>query len=148
MLTPSGGARSNCYKFISWVTGCSHSTIGRVNEQMKETGKCFFSVITRVYLNIVLGNIYLKVFWLGWNFHLVMLIKRRVSWTPSKLKAVEPRYNDPLYNEVLGVTNDFLYPRNSKYMKKKERKKKKRVIANNFCQSLGPSLHRRSTVGM
>lgn len=38
MLTPSGGARSNCYKFISWVTGCSHSTIGRVNEQMKETG--------------------------------------------------------------------------------------------------------------
>ena len=39
MLTPSGGARSNCYKFISWVTGCSHSTIGRVNEQMKETGK-------------------------------------------------------------------------------------------------------------
>ena len=40
MLTPSGGARSNCYKFISWVTGCSHSTIGRVNEQMKETGKC------------------------------------------------------------------------------------------------------------
>lgn len=40
MLTPSGGARSNCYKFISWVTGCSHSTIGRVNEQMKETGRC------------------------------------------------------------------------------------------------------------
>lgn len=39
MLTPSGGARSNCYKFISWVTGCSHSTIGRVNEQMKQTGK-------------------------------------------------------------------------------------------------------------
>ena len=39
MLTPSGGARSNCYKFISWVTGCSHSTIGRVNEQMKATGK-------------------------------------------------------------------------------------------------------------
>lgn len=39
MLTPSGGARSNCYKFISWVTGCSHSTIGRVNEQMKQTSK-------------------------------------------------------------------------------------------------------------
>lgn len=39
MLTPSGGARSNCYKFISWVTGCSHSTIGRVNEQMRETGE-------------------------------------------------------------------------------------------------------------
>lgn len=38
MLTPSGGVRSNCYKFISWVTGCSHSTIGRVNEQMQQTG--------------------------------------------------------------------------------------------------------------
>ncbi|XP_078606310.1 uncharacterized protein LOC144879003 isoform X1 [Branchiostoma floridae x Branchiostoma japonicum] len=38
MLTPSGGARSNCYKFINWVTGCSHSTIGRVNDQMKRTG--------------------------------------------------------------------------------------------------------------
>ncbi|XP_067825989.1 uncharacterized protein [Heptranchias perlo] len=38
MLTPSGGSRSNCYRFISWVTGCSHSTIGRVNEQMKRTG--------------------------------------------------------------------------------------------------------------
>ena len=77
MLTPSGGARSNCYKFISWVTGCSHSTIGRVNEQMKETGKCFFfSITTRVYLNIVLGNIYLKVFRLGLKFSSVML--RRV----------------------------------------------------------------------
>lgn len=44
MLTPSGGARSNCYKFISWVTGCSHSTIGRVNEQMKKTGNFFSQV--------------------------------------------------------------------------------------------------------
>ncbi|XP_048415179.1 uncharacterized protein LOC125465559 isoform X2 [Stegostoma tigrinum] len=33
-----GGSRSNCYKFISWVTGCSHSTISRVNEQMRRTG--------------------------------------------------------------------------------------------------------------
>lgn len=38
MLTPSGGARSNCYKFISMVTGCSNSTICRVSEQMKVTG--------------------------------------------------------------------------------------------------------------
>jgi len=29
--------------------------------------------------------------------------------------TVEPRYNEPLYNEVLGITNDFLYP--SKYSK-------------------------------
>ena len=39
MLTPSGGNRANCYKFISWVTGCSNTTIGKVNEQMKNTGK-------------------------------------------------------------------------------------------------------------
>ena len=26
--------------------------------------------------------------------------------------AVEPRYNEPLYNEVLGITNDFLFPGN------------------------------------
>lgn len=39
MLTPSGGSRTNCYKFISWVTGRSLTTIGKVNEQMKKTGK-------------------------------------------------------------------------------------------------------------
>lgn len=38
MLTPSGGSRCNCYRFISWVTGCSHTTISRVSEQMKRTG--------------------------------------------------------------------------------------------------------------
>ncbi|EDV28131.1 uncharacterized protein TRIADDRAFT_53407 [Trichoplax adhaerens] len=38
MLTPAGGSRTNCYRFISWITGCSHSTISRVNEQMKKTG--------------------------------------------------------------------------------------------------------------
>ena len=37
MLTPSGGHFSNCYKFISLVTGCSLSTIGSVNEQMRTT---------------------------------------------------------------------------------------------------------------
>ena len=139
MLTPSGGARSNCYKFISWVTGCSHSTIGRVNEQMKETGNCFFffSVTTRVYLNIVLGNIYLKVFRLGLKFSSVMLppvsyLKGGCRKRPRNFSAVEPRYNDPLYNEILGITNDFLDPSNSKYMKKNL------VIANKFCQSLGP----------
>ena len=28
--------------------------------------------------------------------------------------AVEPQYNEPLYNEVLSIMNDFLYPSNSK----------------------------------
>ena len=40
MLTPSGGSRTNCYKFISWVTGRSLTTIGKVNDQMKKTGLC------------------------------------------------------------------------------------------------------------
>ncbi|XP_066993646.2 uncharacterized protein [Anabrus simplex] len=37
MLTPSGGTKANCYKFISMVTGCSHTTICLVNEQMRQT---------------------------------------------------------------------------------------------------------------
>ena len=28
--------------------------------------------------------------------------------------TAEPRYNEPLYNDVLGITNNFLYPSNSK----------------------------------
>ena len=31
-----------------------------------------------------------------------------------KHNTVEPQYNEPVYNEVLGITNDFLYPSNSK----------------------------------
>ena len=54
--------------------------------------------------------------------------------------TVEPRYNEPLYNEVLGITNDFLYPSNSKIYKTNL------VIANTFFQSLGTSLNRGSTV--
>ena len=30
----------------------------------------------------------------------------------------EPRYDGPLHNEVLGITNDFLYPSNSKMYEK------------------------------
>ncbi|PIK47968.1 hypothetical protein BSL78_15176 [Apostichopus japonicus] len=37
MLTPSG-LKTNCYKFITMVTGCSASTIARVEEQMRKTG--------------------------------------------------------------------------------------------------------------
>ncbi|XP_070176734.1 streptococcal hemagglutinin-like [Littorina saxatilis] len=37
MLTPSGGVRCNCYKFINWVTGCSMGTIGKVRDQMRRT---------------------------------------------------------------------------------------------------------------
>ena len=58
---------------------------------------------------------------------------------PNRASTVEPRYNEPLYNEDLGITNDFLYPSNGKYMKKNL------DIANKFCQSLDPSLYRGST---
>ena len=34
---------------------------------------------------------------------------------------VESRYNEPLYNEVLRMTNDFLYPSNSKIDEKEPR---------------------------
>ena len=32
---------------------------------------------------------------------------------PRLRHTVEPRYNEPLYDEVLGITNDLLYPSNS-----------------------------------
>ena len=38
MYLNAGGARSNCYTFISSVTGCSQSTISKVNDQMRRTG--------------------------------------------------------------------------------------------------------------
>ena len=39
--------------------------------------------------------------------------------------TVEPRYNEPLYNEVLGITNEFLSPiLIVRYMKKNLEKKK------------------------
>ena len=35
--------------------------------------------------------------------------------------TVKPQYNEPLYNEVLRMTNDFLYPSNSKIDEKEPR---------------------------
>ena len=35
--------------------------------------------------------------------------------------TVEPPYHEPLYNEVLGLTNDFLYPSNYETYKKEPR---------------------------
>ena len=35
--------------------------------------------------------------------------------------TVEPRYTEPLYNEVLGITNDFHYPSHSKTYEKEPR---------------------------
>ena len=33
-----GGYRLNCYQFVSMVTGCALTTIGKVNNQLRETG--------------------------------------------------------------------------------------------------------------
>ena len=49
---------------------------------------------------------------------------------------MEPRYNELLYNEDLGIRNDFLYPSNSKIYEKEQNLD----IANKFCQSLAPSI--------
>ena len=40
---------------------------------------------------------------------------------PYCTRIVEPRYNEPLYDEVLGITNDFLYPSNSKIYERESR---------------------------
>ena len=38
-----------------------------------------------------------------------------VGWRQG---TVEPRFNEPLYNEDLDITNHFLYPNNSKIYEK------------------------------
>ena len=54
------------------------------------------------------------------------------------LCTVEPQYDETLYDQVLSMTNDFLYPSNQHI-------KKNLDIANKFCQSLSPLLYRGST---
>ena len=50
--------------------------------------------------------------------------------------TVEPRYNEPLYNEVLRMTNDFLYPRNSKIDEKEPRYNETSSWRTNFASPL------------
>ena len=62
---------------------------------------------------------------------------------------MKPRYNETLYNEVLGIKKDFRYPSNSKIYEKEPRYNEtghNLVIANKFRQSLGSSLYLGSTV--
>ena len=65
--------------------------------------------------------------------------------TSDVTSTVGPGYNKPLYNKVLGITSDFLYPIDSKVCVKGPRYKQNLVIASTFFQS-GPSLYRGSTV--
>ena len=39
----------------------------------------------------------------------------------GKIDTVEPRFNKPLYNEVLSITNDFFYPSDTKIYRKEPR---------------------------
>ena len=64
--------------------------------------------------------------------------------TPLNLKCgcilhgstVEPRYNEPLCNEVLRMTNDFLYPSNSKIDEKEPRYNETSSKRTNFASPL------------
>ena len=61
---------------------------------------------------------------LQWNLHI--RTKEPRDWhnlfaVPRLRHTVEPRYNEPLYDEVLGITNDLLYPSNSKIYEKEPR---------------------------
>lgn len=54
---------------------------------------------------------------------------------------------EPLFNEVLGIKNEFLYPSNNKICQKDlDITKPREMKASKFGQSLGPSLYRVSTV--
>ena len=53
------------------------------------------------------------------------------------LFTVEPQYYETLYDQVLSMTNDFLYPSNQLI-------KKNLDTANKFCQSFSPLLYRGS----
>ena len=50
--------------------------------------------------------------------------------------TVERRYNEPLYNEVLGITNELLSPSNSKIYEKEPRKNETLVWRTRFASRL------------
>ena len=64
--------------------------------------------------------------------------------TPLNLKCgctlhgstVEPQYNEPLYNEVLRMTNDFVYPSDSKIDEKEPRYNESSLQRKHFASPL------------
>ena len=60
--------------------------------------------------------------------------------------TVKPRYNEPLYSKVFGITNDFLCPVIIKYMEKNLDITKPRYSEQIWQSGLAPSLYRGSTV--
>ena len=73
-------------------------------------------------------------FFLGLSHHLqpdILKVEILIGWMVGNLIlaclylcTVEPRYNEPLDNEVLGTTNDFLYLRSGKNIFTKSRNSK------------------------
>ena len=58
-------------------------------------------------------------------------------WKSSdEANTAEPRYNEPLYNDVLDITNDFLYPSNSKIYEKEPRYNETSLERTNFGSPL------------
>ena len=91
------------------------------------------------------------------NFVLTLLAWKHWKWTESWILmnikisglynscTVKLRHNKPLYYEVLGLTNKFVYPSNSKmYDFKRTLIQWNLFIANKFCQSPGPLLNQGS----
>ena len=46
----------------------------------------------------------------SFNPFVQLLPKQQTAVNSLKCSTVEPRFNEPLYNEVLGITNDILQP--------------------------------------
>ena len=68
------------------------------------------------------------------------------DWKKLVRYTVQPRYNEALYNNSLGITNDFVFnPSNSKlYTMKRKPDITKPRYGEQICPSLGPSLYRGS----
>ena len=49
------------------------------------------------------------------------MAKKQIAPFEEKNMTVEPRYSEPLYNEVFGITNDILHPSNSQIHEKEPR---------------------------
>ena len=47
-------------------------------------------------------------------------------------------YNEPLFNDVLGITNDFLYPWDDKICEKEPRDNETSLYRTNFANPLAP----------
>ena len=58
--------------------------------------------------------------------------------TLSCLCIVESWYNEPLFNDVLGITNDFLYPCDDKICEKEPRDNETSLYRTNFANPLAP----------